>query len=93
MQRGAVLKLFNKLRLQRSLRTKNTGAAQLADIICVSATSLLHYTEAATDHELCCYYYITMEELVNPETDERLILCDTRVVQSGAQLLISHRKD
>ena len=39
-QRGAVSKLFNKLRLQRSLRTKNTGAAQLADIICVSATSL-----------------------------------------------------
>ena len=54
---------------------------------------ILHYTEAATDHELCYYYYITMEELVNPETDERLILCDTRVVQSGAQLLISHRKD
>ena len=41
VQRGAVLKLFNKLRLQRSLRTKNTGAAQLADIICVSATSLI----------------------------------------------------
>ena len=54
---------------------------------------ILHYTEAATDHELCYYYYITMEELVNPETDERLILCDTRVVQSKAQLLISHRKD
>ena len=41
VQRGAVLKLFNKLRLQCSLRTKNTGAAQLADIICVSATSLV----------------------------------------------------
>ena len=41
VQRGAVLKLFNKLRLQRSLRTKNTGAAQLADIICVSATSVV----------------------------------------------------
>ena len=41
VERGAVLKLFNKLRLQRSLRTKNTGAAQLADIICVSATSLV----------------------------------------------------
>ena len=40
VQRGAVLKLFNKLRLQRSLRTKNTGTAQLVDIICVSATSL-----------------------------------------------------
>ena len=53
---------------------------------------ILHYTEAATDHELC-YYYITMEELVNPETDKRLILCDTRVVQLGAQLLMSHRKD
>ena len=27
--------------------------------------------EAATDHELCYYYYITMEELVNPETDNK----------------------
>ena len=54
---------------------------------------ILHYTEAATDHELCYYYCITKEELVNPETDERLIPCDTRMVQSGAQLLISHRKD
>ena len=54
---------------------------------------ILHYIEAATDHELCYYYYITMEELVNPETDKiRLILCDTRVVP-GAQLLILHRKD
>ena len=44
VQRGAVLKLFNKLLLQRSLRTKNTGAAQLADIICVSATFLLQIT-------------------------------------------------
>ena len=41
MQCGAVLKLINKLRLRRSLRTKNTGAAQLADIICVSATFLV----------------------------------------------------
>ena len=41
VQRGAVLKLFKELRLQRSLRTKNNGTAQLADIICVSATSLL----------------------------------------------------
>ena len=54
---------------------------------------VLHYIEAATDHELCYYYFITMEELVNPETDKRLILCDTRVVQSGAQRLISHCKD
>ena len=30
--------------------------------------------EAATDHELCYYYYITMDELLNPETDERLVL-------------------
>ena len=29
----------------------------------------------------------------NPETDKRLTLCDTRVVQSKAQLLISYRKD
>ena len=59
MQRGAVLKLFNKLRLQRSLRTKNTGAAQLADIICVSATSLVDRDlemsdEHKTDLELDC---------------------------------------
>ena len=54
---------------------------------------ILHYTEAATDQELCYYYYITMEEPENPETDKRLVLCDTRVVQSRAQLLISHRKD
>ena len=54
---------------------------------------ILHFTEAAADHEFCYYYYITMEELVNPEIDKRLILCDTRVVQSGVQLLISHRKD
>ena len=37
--------------------------------------------------------YITMEELGNSETDKRLVLCDTRVVQSRAPLLISHRKD
>ena len=54
---------------------------------------VLRYTEAATDHKLCYYYYITIEELENPETDKRLVLCDTRVVQSRAQLLISHRKD
>ena len=38
---------------------------------------MLHYTvyaEAATDHELCYDYYITMDELLNPETDERLVL-------------------
>ena len=35
---------------------------------------VLHYTETATDHELCYYYYITMEEPVNPETDKRLAL-------------------
>ena len=56
------------------------------------ALRILHYTEAATDHELC-YYCITMEELENSETDKRLIVCVTRVVQSGAQLLISHCKD
>ena len=49
----------------------------------MATVRIRHYTEAATDHELCYYYYITMQELVNPETDERLILCDTRVVQSG----------
>ena len=54
---------------------------------------ILHYTETDTDHELCCYYDVTMKKLVNPETNKRLILCDTRVVQSGAQLSISHRKD
>ena len=52
---------------------------------------ILHYTEAATDQELGYYYHIIMEELENPETDKRLILCDTRVIQSGAQFLISHR--
>ena len=36
-------------------------------------TRMLHYTEAATD-ELCYYYYIAMEELLNPEIDERLVL-------------------
>ena len=41
MQRGAVLKLFKKLRLQRSLQTKNNGTAQLANKICLSMTSLL----------------------------------------------------
>ena len=54
---------------------------------------ILHYTEAATDHELRYYYYITMEEPKKSETDKRLVLCDTRVVQSRAPLLISHRKD
>ena len=52
-----------------------------------------HYTEAATNHELCYYYYITMEELENSETDKKLVLCDTRVIQLRAPLLISHRKD
>ena len=32
----------------------------------------LHYTETATDHELSQYYYLTMDELLNPETDEGL---------------------
>ena len=39
---------------------------------------ILHYTEAAADHELCYYYYITMEELVNPETDKKA--CTNRFV-------------
>ena len=39
-------------------------------------TRMLHYTVAATDHELCYYYYryITIDKLLNPETDERLVL-------------------
>ena len=32
---------------------------------------ILHYTEAEADPELCYYYYITMEELVNLETDKK----------------------
>ena len=36
-------------------------------------TRVLHYTEAAMDRKLCCYYYITMDELLNPETDERIV--------------------
>ena len=38
-------------------------------------SSVLHYAEAATDHEL--YYYTTMDELLHPETDEKLVLCDS----------------
>ena len=42
---------------------------------CVDGTEKdTNYTEAATNHELCYYYYITMDELLNPETDERLVL-------------------
>ena len=44
------------------------------------------------------YYYITMDELLNSETDKRLVLydcmipvCHTRGLR--AQLLISHRND
>ena len=36
---------------------------------------ILHYTEAPMDRELCYYYYITMDELLNPDTDERIVLC------------------
>ena len=53
VQRSAVLKLFNKLRLQRSLRTKNTGAAEVADIICVSATSLLASLVSSEISSMC----------------------------------------
>ena len=28
-------------------------------------TRMLHCTEAATNHESCCYYYITINELLN----------------------------
>ena len=44
---------------------------------------ILHYTEAATDHQLCYYYYITMEELENSETDKRLVLWDQWCQFSG----------
>ena len=35
-------------------------------------TRIPHYTEAATDHNLC--YHRTIDELLNPETDKRLVL-------------------
>ena len=38
-----------------------------------SYAAVLHYTEAATDHELChYYYYVTMNARLNAETNERL---------------------
>ena len=37
--------------------------------------SSTNYIEAATEYELCHYCYITMNELLNPETDEKLVLC------------------
>ena len=38
-------------------------------------TRILLYAEAATDHELYYHYYIIMDELLNPGTDEKLVLC------------------
>ena len=40
-------------------------------------SSVLHYAEAATDHELYYYYYTTMDELLHPETNEKLALRDS----------------
>ena len=37
---------------------------------------------AATDHELCYYFYITIDELLNPESDERLVPCTVSLYDS-----------
>ena len=48
----------------------NPAFLQFNPYYCKASQAALN--EAATDHELCYYYYITMNELLNPETDERL---------------------
>ena len=57
-------------------------------------TRILHYTEAATDHELCYYYYTTIDELLNPETRASARAVDLggpRVYQGGPKFEIKHK--
>ena len=43
-------------------------------VCCIAALN----TEAATDHELCYYYHITVDELLSPHTVRLHDSCDIR---------------
>ena len=55
------------------MRTPITGRARQAKFLPEELSMhLVPYIEAATDHELCYCCYITMDEQLNAETDERV---------------------